>query len=713
MVFACSLLVTLALVAWRGQDLLASALAPACNRQPVLLTGTVSSLPRTTVVRDGVERQRFEFTVHSLQPQTCAAPGTILLSYYGQQRLTPGERWQFEASLRRPWGLANPGSFNMQAWYALSGVDAVGSVRGDGLLLQSANRDMRNWPHRVRQGIAAAIDGAGLPVSSTAVLKALTVADKSGLDHRLWQLFQQYGLNHLLVISGLHVALVAALAFLVGRLLRAMLQLLISGAANWPLPEWLALAAALVYAALAGFSVATSRALVMLACFLLARMLGRQSTGFNNLLVAAVLVMVLNPLVVVGSGFWLSFGAVAGLLWLATWQAAGGFLVKLWRPHLLMSLLMLPAGALWFGGSSWVSAPANLLMVPLIGWFVVPLALLGAVFSLASGALATVVWRISAAPLDWLLAPAQSLAGGQRLFLPIAADTVALPLAFSAVALILLPLRRPYRLLAAALLLPLLMPGAAPDVTPRLTVLDAGQGTAVVFAAGTQALLYDTGGGDPTGPNIANSVVIPWLRYSRLRTLQTLIISHDDLDHSAGTRDILHAMPVTTHLAGESLPPGARACRAGMAWQWPGGVTFQVLSPGPAQQGNDASCVLMIDAPGMRVLLAGDIGVQQERELIRYWGSRLKSDVLLVGHHGSATSTSQSWLNTVSPRLALISAGYASQFGHPHAEVMQRLHAQGIEARETAMEGALTVAVGADGALRVSGHRAGYQPWWM
>ena len=245
MVFACSLLVTLALVGWRGQDLLASALAPACNRQPVLLTGTVSSLPRTTVVRDGVERQRFEFAVDSLQPETCAAPGTILLSYYGEQRLTPGERWQFEASLRRPWGLANPGSFNMQGWYALSGIDAVGSVRGEGLLLQSANWDVRNWPHRVRQGITAAIDRAELPASSTAVLKALTVADKSDLDHRLWQLFQQYGLNHLLVISGLHVALVAALAFLVGRLLRAMLQLLIIGAANWPLPEWLALAAAL------------------------------------------------------------------------------------------------------------------------------------------------------------------------------------------------------------------------------------------------------------------------------------------------------------------------------------------------------------------------------------------------------------------------------------------------------------------------------------
>ncbi len=685
--FTSSLLLTLAFTSLRGQDLLQTRLEPACNRQTLWLTGRVSSLPRKTRVRDGVSRQRFEFSVENLLPAMCSGPRTVLLSYYGREGLTPGERRQFEVTLRRPWGLANPGSFNMQGWYTLSGIDAVGSVRGEGVLLQHAGTDAWNWHHRLRQSIAAAIDNAALPVASAAVLKALTVADKSGIDHQLWRLFQQFGLNHLLVISGLHVALVAALAYLAGRLLRAALQLAVRSAANWPLPELGALSAAVGYAALAGFSVATSRALVMLACFLLARMTGRHSTGFNNLLLAATLLVTFNPMVVVGSGFWLSFGAVAGLLWLASWQARQSLMGKLWRPHLLMSLLMLPAGALFFGGISWVSAPANLLMVPLVGWIIVPLALLGAVLSVAGNPLAAVLWRIAAWPVDWLLAPALSLAEQKTLFLPISADGFALALSLLAVFLGLLPMQRRYRLVTLALFLPLLLPGRAADTTPRLSVLDAGQGTAVVFSAGARALLYDTGGGDPAGPNIANTVVIPWLRHSRLRSLQTLMVSHDDLDHSAGVVDVQRAMPVVSLLVGETLLPGARACRAGMSWEWPAGIRFQVLSPGAAEEGNDASCVLLIDAPGMRVLLAGDIGVEQERELIRFWGPQLTSDVLLVGHHGSSTSTSQSWLNHVSPRIAVISAGYASRFGHPHADVLARLHTQGIAVRETALEG--------------------------
>lgn len=714
--FICSLLLTLAMVSVSGQEQLASRLATDCNRSALTLTGKISSLPRLTRVATGQGRQRFEFEVERLLPEDCRGPQTVLLSYYGSQVLVPGERWEFQVTLRRPWGLANPGSFNMQGWYALSGIDAVGSIRGSGERLAHASADLENLHHRVRRHIAMSIDQAGLSQGASAVLKALTVADKSGIDHTLWQLLQQYGINHLLVISGLHVALVAALALLAGRLLRALLQLPLPCVARWPLPEILALLAALLYAALAGFSVATTRALLMLACFLCANMTGRRSSGFNNLLLAAVLVVITNPLVVVGSGFWLSFGAVAGLLWLVAWQPASGIAGiagKLWRPHLLMSLLMLPAGAFWFGGSSWLSAPANLLMVPLVGWVIVPLALLGAGLSLSGSPAAQWLWHVAAWPVDRLLTPAQLLAAERDLFLTVAADALAVCLALCGLCLGLLPLRNGHRMAVPLLFLPLFFAGQQGDSTPRLSVLDAGQGTAVVFSAGTHTLLYDTGGGDPAGPNIANSVVLPWLHRSGRGALQSLVISHDDLDHSAGAMDILRALPVTDVLVGESLLPDARLCRAGLAWSWPGDIRFQVLSPAAQKTGNDASCVLRIDTPALSILLAGDIGVDQERELIRYWGYALRSDVLLLGHHGSATSTSQSWLNFVAPRIAVVSAGYASRFGHPHADVMARLHQQGIPVRQTALDGAISIEPGRAGQLQVSAHRSGYQPWWM
>ena len=706
---AASALAALLVSSLRGDALLADRLSERCNNQPLFVVGQVASLPRITVIGSGETRQRFEFSVDGLGPETCRGPRTLLLSYYGEDTLVPGEHRRFAVKLRRPWGLANPGSFNIQGWYTLSGIDAVGSVSGQGTRIAADGLDGRYLHHRLRQSISRAIDDAGLSASSIAVLKALTVADKSGVDHDLWRLFQQYGISHLLVISGLHVALVAALAFALGRLLGAFAQGLSTPGANWPWGEIIALVCAAAYAALAGFSVATSRALIMLTCFLVARMSGRASSGFDSLLLAAFALVLVNPLVLVGSGFWLSFGAVAGLMWLAQWQVKGGRLRAILRPHLFMAALMLPLGTAWFGGSSWVAAPANLVLIPLVGFVVVPLSLLGAGLSMLHSDAAAACWRLAALPLDVLWLPATALAAQSDLFLATSGGPAALALALLAIALLVLPLGGRRRMSCLILIVPLLLQRAPPGEQPRLHVLDVGQGTAVVFTAGDQALLYDTGGGDPAGPNIANSVILPWLRYRGISSLETFVISHDDLDHSAGAGDILRDIPVGTLLAGEHGQRGARPCRTGHAWQWPGMIRFRILAPAGTEAGNDASCVLQIQAPGMRVLLPGDIGVAQERELIRYWGEQLRSDVLLVGHHGSLTSTSQSWLNHVAPTLAVIGAGYASRFGHPHARVLQRLTDQGIAVHETAREGALTIGP----ELQVHGYRDGFQPWWM
>jgi len=710
---ACGVLAALLTGSLRGEALLQATLDPHCNRVPISVTGQVISLPRSSLVSPGRLRQRFEFRVASLQPAHCRGPRKLLLSYYGQQRLLPGVQQRFQVTLRRPWGLANPGSFNMQGWFAVTGIHAVGTVRGDGQPLAAVDHSFRQIHHQLRQRISAAIGEAGLSPQADAVLRALSVADKSGLDYHLWRLFQQYGLNHLLVISGLHVAMVAGLALLAGRVLHGALSRLFGRAVRWPLPELLAMLSALAYAAMAGFSVATVRALTMLGCFLFASMLGRSTGGFNNLLLAACLLLLSNPLVVVGSGFWLSFGAVAGLLWMACWQVHGSAM-RLWiKPHLFMAALMVPLGGLWFGGSSWVSAPANALMVPLVGFLVVPLTLLGALLSFIDVELARGCWQLAALPLDSLYQPAMAVADQHRLFLPFSPGVPALVLAAVAACLLLVPLAGRYRWCLLILLLPLFLGRSPSEGRPRLEVLDVGQGTAVVFTAMGRTLLYDTGGGEPGGPNMANSVIIPWLRASAVTSLQTLVVSHDDRDHSAGAADILRALPVGQVLVGESPLPLSQPCRSGLAWQWPGNIRFRVLAPGADEEGNEASCVLQIHTPGMRLLLAGDIGVSQERELIRYWGPQLRSDVLLVGHHGSATSSSQAWLNHVAPRLAVITAGYASRFGHPHGDVLARLRRQGIRVAETAHEGALSLSLDEHGGVSMSTYRAGYQPWWM
>ena len=697
----------------RGHSLLLARLPEACNRQPFSVIGEVVSLPRVSLIAEGRRRQRFEFLLHSQSSVMCSGPRKLLLSYYGDQNILPGQRWEFQVSLRRPWGLANPGSHNMQSWYATGGIDAVGTAKVGHGRLRGEGAPWSSLHHRWRQQLTVKIAEAGLSDAAEAVVKALTVADKSGLNYEMWSLFQRYGINHLLVVSGLHIALVSGLAFMLGRLVASATAGLGLSACRWPWPECSAMAMATLYAALAGFSVATQRALLMLASFMLARLLRRQSNAPGSLMTAAFLLVLVNPLVMLSSGFWLSFSAVAALLWMGLWQKSG-LKGRYLAPHLYMALVMFPVGALWFGGASWVSAPANFLMIPLVGLCVVPLSLLGAFFSLLGlDSTASTLWKLAGLPIDWLWPLAEKLAGDQALFVATPASTLSICLGLLAVGLIVLPFGRVLRGLCVVMLLPLFLARPQPSPEPQLNVLDVGQGTAVVFTVGERALLYDTGGGHPSGPNMSQSVVLPWLSHKGISALDTLMISHNDLDHSAGAADIMAALPIRQVWRGEKLHYQGRRCDAGVSWQWPGKTRFHILSPVGAQEGNNASCVLLIETPDHRYLLAGDIDVAQEQDLIRYWGKKLASDVLLVGHHGSRTSTSQAWLNQVSPRVAVIGAGYASRFGHPHQDVVSRLQGSNVMVYQTALEGAITVSTDPSGGLLVTGYRQGYKPWWM
>jgi competence protein ComEC len=709
----------------QGHLLLRDRLPVTCAAGPAELVGQVVSLPRTSAMPGDVSRQRFEFQVESIAPARCSGPQHLLLSYYGTQAIIPGQRWHFSARLKKPWGLANPGSANMQAWFALSGIDAVGSVgSGKALLLQDGPPGWSLQHQKLRYSIARRIDTLPFAPDVRAVLGAITVADKSGIDGRLWSLLQQFGVNHLLVISGLHVGLVAGAGYLLGNLLCRGLLL-----AGWYLPAIplvLALCCAGAYAALAGFSVPTQRALCMLCAFILASLLGRQSGSANKLLLALVIVLVINPLALLGSGLWLSFSAVGALLWWSLWQAQKPRWLRLPATHLFMSLAMVPLGAWWFGGSSLVAAPANLVMIPLVGMVIVPLALLALVCTVLAPGLEMFLWQLAAWPLQWLLPWAARVAGAAQgwLYWQLTPTPGGVLLAVAGVMLLLVPGGMRLRALALLLCLPLALPRIdmreAPNATiTRVAVLDVGQGTAVVVLAGNRALVYDTGGGDPAGTNMARAVLLPFLARLGVRQLDTLVISHADNDHSAGAaliqasmrpRRVFLGRPVSGQVQGQP-------CVAGRAWRWPGGQRFRFLSPaqeeGSELRSNDSSCVLQLETGGHTLLLAGDIEADRERELVRYWGAELASDVLLVPHHGSRTSSSHALLKHVRPRVALVSSGYANRFGHPHEDVRTRLEAFGARVYDTADSGALEFELVSGRPLAVRQYRREFRRFWM
>lgn len=721
--FCWGLLLSMAAGTWHGHSLLRHSLSPQCEAIPLWLEGVIVSLPRRSTVGEGQLRQRFEFRPERFEPVHCAGPRRLLLSYYGELTLRPGEHWRFSVRLKKPRGLANPGSFNMQSWYAQRGIDGTGTVRQkQAILLQVSSGQWLNY-NGLRQRIGQRIQQLDLEAGVTGILQALTVADRSGIDGRLWALLQFYGINHLLVISGLHIGITAGAGYLLGTMLVRVLSPLCAIHPAGMIPLLLSFCFAFVYAALAGFALATVRALCMLACFVVASLFSRGSLSANNLLVAAVIVLFFNPLAAIGSGFWLSFCAVACLLWLSAWRTDTRVPLRLLHTHVYMALAMIPLGGWWFGGVSQVAFVANLVLVPLVGLFVVPVALLAVASYLMGIPGDHLMWNIAAWPLEQLLPHALRTAEshGELLYAYLSASPTEVMLALAALALVPIPLPRAIKAMIPVLALPLLLPDAGTGTDfPRntqLTILDVGQGTALVLRSGENTLVYDTGGGDPNGSNLAAMVILPYLRAQGVRRIQTLIISHADNDHSAGALTLMKSMPVGQLILGgsKSAYPNARQCRAGEAWRWPSGVRFQVLSPEQTESlsTNNSSCVLQVHIGELRLLLAGDIDSRREKELLRYWREALRSDVLLVAHHGSLTSSSYTWLKIVQPAYAVFSNGYLNQFGHPHPRVEERYRSVSGKQFSTSTDGAVELLLDPDGTIVVSSYRASPHPYWM
>ncbi|WP_268939943.1 DNA internalization-related competence protein ComEC/Rec2 [Parahaliea maris] len=707
-----------------GHATVARTLPESCVRQPLVVAGRVVSLPRVTYFDARTRQQRFEFEVSSLSAPECRGPRRLLLSYYGEAAIEPGSRWRFEVLLRRPWGLVNPGSYNMQAGYARSGIDATGSVRsapGSALPLPAVDAGLATLHHRARARISERIARLGLPRDVQAVLQAVTVAERSALDTGLWRLFQSFGLNHLLVISGLHIGLLAGLGYAIGRLLS-----LAGNRVALQLPGLLALLMALAYTALAGFSLATCRALLMLCVVVVAAALGRGAAAGHCLWLAAVVLLALNPLAALGSGFWLSFGAVACLLWRLQWHGRGRRfgqrVIAILGTHGYMALAMVPLAGGWFGGASLVSMPANLLVVPLLGLYVIPLSLAATFLALAGWSAADALWRAAAIPLGYLLPLADGIVQARPdwLYWRFSPSTAELVLAAVAIGLAVSPVAALRKWLAVALLLTpaLLPPGVAKTASEdavHLLFIDVGQGTSVLLYTRDRALLYDTGGGVPGGPTVADSVVLPLLRQRGIRRLDTLVLSHGDSDHSAGWVDIEEGVEVVAVRSGADLSR-ARHCRAGEAWHWPASpVTLRFLAPAEEQalSRNNGSCVLQLQIGATVVLLTGDIDSDRERQLLRYWGRGLRSDWLLAAHHGSNSSTGHAFLKQVAAQHVVISAGYANRFGHPHPDVLRRIAASGARAWFSAHEGAIELIFEpGESALEVVAHRRLQQFYW-
>ena len=641
-----------------------------CYRSEVAVAGQVVSFIRELPRPSGPPGQSFILELQGAVPG-CGSPRRLaVFAAKDTPDLKPGNLLTLRGRLRPPPGQWSPGAIPEQARWLARGVHGRISVT-DLQVVDAGVGPLSALRLRLAQGLAG-LDGNR---RSLGVLQALVLGEGGAIARTDWQRFRRLGISHAFVISGLHLGLVFIGSWWLNRRLFLCCCPLAVVHRDWAVVPAALLAFA--YAALAGFSLPTQRALVMIVLAAGTRLLGWKTPGSHLLLVAALLIIATDYYAVLGSSFWMSVVATAGLLSVAALRAGplspinSNWLLKGLLIQLLLLLLMAPLNLFWFGQLSLAAIIANLVIVPLLSLLLIPLALLGTLITVLADAPDNAAWSMAQYAASWGLRGIEIV---DRRVPDWAINRTSMT-----------------------------APANADD--PVLAVLDVAQGLAVVMQHSDQVWVYDTGDAPLQGRTQAEKILLPYLRKRGVRAVSLQIISHPDRDHAGGLGIVADRLPIARRLGS-----GGESCRAGQVLYDRDQVRLTVLN-GPGLD-NSSSCVLMWRYGQFRLLLAGDIDAHRERELIQYWREQVQADVLVVAHHGSNTSTSRSFLKWVKPGAGIISSGLANRFGHPHPAVLGRLRERGVEIFNTALSGTVRVFPESESA-EIIALRSGNIPYWL
>ncbi len=681
------------------------------EHRQVDLVGTVVELPQHEA-----RRTRFVLQVDDAASQPKALRGRrIKLAWYDafglgiapadapRFRIAAGSRWSLSAKLRAPRGLRNPGGVDGEKHALIDRIVATGYVRDP----QSAREISRPagidaW----REGMSARIAHA-VPTASSRFLRALAIGDTRALDDGDWEQLRAVGLTHLIAISGFHVGLVAGFFALI---VRGIWWLWPALGRRLPRPQAAILAAlggAGLYAALAGFALPTVRTVLMIAVIAIARVLRRGWRPVDAMSLAAIAILLFDPLSVLTAGFWLSFGGVAWLLWCLP-NGEEKLLREFFSAQGVATVGLLPLTVALFGQASLAGPFANLLAIPWWSLVVVPLALIGTALETMHTGWGGGIWRLAALAFDpsWSLFAWLGDSPLALYWLP-EAPWFALPLALLSAFWCMLPRGVPGKSLALLLWLPLLWPDRQlpPHGEAELVMFDVGQGLSVLVRTSRHTLLYDMGPAVPDGFDAGERAVVPALHALGVHDIQSAVVSHGDNDHAGGFGAIDGVFPIGARYAPADSGLDAkiadlRSCRAGLAWEWDG-VRFRFLHP-PAHfpyLRNESSCILRVETAHGAALLTGDIGQVIERDLMRRDPMSVRAEIVLVAHHGSSGSSDPGFVAATDAAVAPISAGYANRFKHPKPEVVDLWRHLGAKTPVTASAGALRMRLGADGVV--------------
>ncbi|WP_238596688.1 DNA internalization-related competence protein ComEC/Rec2 [Psychromonas sp. psych-6C06] len=638
-----------------------------------------------------------------------------------------GQKHRFLVKLKPVYGRANPGGFDRQKWSYSEHVGYQANIK--------KHLEVVDTKVTFRAGFYQQVQSLTSQFTHQGLLLALSFADKSLIPFKEKKLIRDLGISHLFAISGLHIglffsALYLAVQFIVNRYLPAPLM----GWFSCRLINFCALLGAWYYAYLAGFSLPTQRAFLMLMVAVIILSLKRKCAKQDILLLVLFLVLVWDPLAVLSLSLWLSFGAVViimGLFWAfptlsiykKAQQKTGRFnrLIHYFKVLLLLqiglSVLMLPLQLTGFSALSLPAIFVNLLAVPLFSLVIIPLVLLATLSTIGYPPLALLLFTIADKLLSYFFTFTHLLSDSYQWFSM--QERQALLLLLGGLMLMVWlyfhgRIQQKLGYLFCFILLGLVaFSKSSREEAWFVDVIDVGQGLSVLIRSDQQTLLYDTGARYPSGFNMVDSEISPFLIELGVSKLDHLVISHSDIDHAGGAELIEQKVDIGKRWAGEPLATSSNysLCQRGQKWSL-GKLQVEVLSPtNLTKNNNNNSCVLSVSDGNTAILLTGDIEKRQEKRLLEELPERLNSDILLAPHHGSRHSSSDAFIAMVNPQWVVFSAGFMNHWGFPAPEVIKRYQNQAVKMVNSGLSGLIRFQITPQ-AIKMQTFREDLAPYW-
>jgi len=710
---------------WYAHNVLSWTLDQSLEGKTVLAQGRIASLPKTDFLGS-----HFEFYLEHLfdGKNTSHPKAYVQLTWRSpQENIIVGEQYQLHLRLKRIHSLQSPGAFDFEAWALQKKLRATAYVM---IKEKNTRIDQAGYHfliHQLRQTLQNKILQF-LPQTKTAPwLMALILGERQGIPASDWYVLRQTGTNHLMAIAGLHIGMMATFG---GLLIAWIWRCFPYCVLLMPAKEAAGLASLMIgaaYSALAGFSLPTERALIMLSLYIFTLLTRQKISIWTIWSLALGIVLLLNPLNVLTESFWLSFGTIALIIFgMHGRLAPSGFWWKWGRVQWVVGVGLMPLSLGLFQQCSLISFVANSIAIPWLGFLILPFCLVGSLFLWIFPALACLCLNIADKSLSGLWQFLSYLAHIKfAIWQHTIPNTSLFILAIVAYLFLLLPVGLPGRCLSVIWLGPLLLfEFPCPDSEAIwLSILDVGQGLSVVVQTKTHTLIYDAGPKFQDHFDAGEHIVIPYLQKNNIKKIDRLVISHGDNDHIGGASALIQSIPVKT--ISSSVPEKLLAlnypikqlstCLQGQRWQWDG-VDFEFLYPTQDRLhlGNDSSCVLKIGNGKQSILLTGDIEKKAELQMLATQSAKLQATILIAPHHGSKTSGNKAFIAAVHANYVIYATGYRNRYHFPHPSVMTAYKKRQTLSFNTAETGTIQFKIDKEkGIDHIDLYRLTHQRYWF